>query len=150
MQEKYAWGESFQLIDWKALGMAFKTLPPSHKVSVMKGMFDWRPSNKCLHRCNPKKYPSNKCPVCKSEEEINDHIYRCLHHTSRLAQLKALHMIRMWGRKRNAHPLIIVAITCYLHTWMRGKEIDMEHRFIKSNPIHNKIWEAVQTQSSIG
>ena len=94
MQEKYEWGESFQLIDWKALGMAFKTLPPSHKVSVMKGMFDWRPSNKRLHRCNPKKYPSDKCPVCKSEEEINDHIYRCPHHTSCLAQLKALHGIR--------------------------------------------------------
>ena len=150
MQEKYEWGDSFQLIDWKALGMAFKTLPQSHKVSVMKGSFDWRPSNRHLHRRNPKKYPSDKCSVCKLEEETNEHIYRCPHHTSRLAQLKALNGIRTWGHKRKAHPLIIVAITRYLHTWMRGKEIDMEHRFSKSNPIHNKIWDAVQTQNSIG
>ena len=53
LETKYKWGESIKSIDWTSHGKAYKTLPPTQKVAVCKGNFNWRPTNKRMHRIEP-------------------------------------------------------------------------------------------------
>ena len=49
LEEKFHWGDTINLIDWKAHKMAIEALPPGYKYSVLKGIFNWRPTNERLH-----------------------------------------------------------------------------------------------------
>ena len=75
--EKYEWGESFGIIDWKAHKQAWESTPPGQRFSVSKRVFGWLPTNERAHSWVPPTHPHPNYPVCSNKIETNDHVYQC-------------------------------------------------------------------------
>ena len=102
-----------------------------------------------MHRIEPGKCPSPLCPVCEKKVETHDHVYQCRHHISRANQLRTLETLREWGKRRNLHTVLIRVFLQHLNAWMRGTDIDTQHRTVHLDAIHTAIVEAVEEQYEI-
>ena len=148
--EKYEWGEAMDYIDWDSHRKAIESLTQGQRFSVSKRIFNWLPSNARLFSWVPPQHPTPLCPICETEQETNDHIYRCSHHSCRSAQVIGLERIRAWSKKKKLHSFTISVLLRHIHAWMRGKNIDMTGRLLEANPIHSKLKQAIKEQKEIG
>jgi hypothetical protein len=79
--------QQFQMVDWPAYFKAFRRIPRSHRVSIMKLSHQlWNTNIQ-----NEKYYGhSNMCPICQLAPESPTHVYKCSHPAAATHRKEAL------------------------------------------------------------
>lgn len=62
-------------VDWSALAMATKSIKVSEQTILTKLLTNRAPTAYILHRKNL--HDDSLCPICRAQEEREDHIYKC-------------------------------------------------------------------------
>ena len=91
LEEKYKWGQVIKKIDWIFHQKALQPLPKSHRISVSKAIFDWRPTNERLNKMKTIIQLSPHCPLCPDTEETNDHLCQCGRYASQTVHMEPLY-----------------------------------------------------------
>ena len=76
IQEKYQWPpNSFDRVDWPAIGLSLTKLPAPQRVRHSKLMHSWLPVQTRTARYD--KSTDNICPLCNLVPETQDHLFCC-------------------------------------------------------------------------
>ena len=135
IMEKFKWEErTMNEIDWDSHGQAVRQIKPQQYVTIAKRNFRWQAVNEQQYRFFPKNTPSDKCPICKTAIETQDHIHTCTHWSSRKEQDGQLAALLKWLNKNKYHPYMTQMILSNMSTCMKG-----ENRGHKKKTTHQAV-----------
>ena len=128
LQDKYKWTPTtFNYIDWNSHHtLISKHKTPKDRIHILKGIHGWRPTKRRLHIINKqtkedqREQICNKCPLCKKNEETQNHIYQCTKMNAHNFRIKTLQNLTRYCQRRNTHPAVTKVLITNLHHWMEN------------------------------
>ena len=110
-----------ETIDWEHLELAFKGLDIQDKVSRMKIVHQYLPTQVLFARRQEHDYVSNCWLRCQSHPETFQHVFQCNQFQSLEASLNALNKLLSNLRKIRTHPIILRALEVLVKSFLYKK-----------------------------
>jgi hypothetical protein len=131
----------FDCVNWEALQQAIKH-KNNNRIHITKLIHDILPTNKTVHRHNPK---AQYCPQCKEcIQEDRDHIMRCSHDQRALWRAETIVVIENRCKALNTDPALARILVHSLSLWFQGQPVIGP---AVSNPKYHRL---LAQQQSIG
>ena len=133
--------QQFDSVNWDALQQAIKKKNRS-RIHITKLVHDILPTNKTVHRQNPKAQRCQQCNECPQEDR--DHIMRCGEDQRALWRADTIVTIESRCKTLHTDPALTRILVSGINLWFQGKET------VSFSDVNPKYHRLVAQQNSIG